>query len=201
MQPRGDARLRVCSLGIDVDRAFYSKILGRIKLNGHRAGVALLCCWLALWTLSVIASESDVSPSAPSIVVTGLRLEPAAPPPETLCRLWVTLRNDGSEAASWLHFRLRLNGHVIRTYDEDVFMHSLPPGEEKEIRLFNVWSSETGRSAAAQDRLEVELTLQEASWVEIRAASPETEGEEVWTPLGAVPGLPSSLRRVFGGGG
>ncbi len=154
---------------------------------------------VAMWAGAVGASEPETPLPEPSIVLTGLRLEPKVPPPGTLCQVWVTLRNDGSHTASWLHFRLRLNGQIIPTYEDDVFMHSLAAGEEQEIRLFNVWSSETGRPPGPQGRLEVELTLEEATWIEIQAASPETDGEEVWTPIGAVAGLPSALRRVLGG--
>ena len=68
------------------------------------------------------------------------------------------------------------------------------PGMSQEIRLFNVWSSETGRPPAVDGRLEVEVVLEAATWVEIEVS--EDGGAESWTPKGPIPGLPSSLRRV-----
>lgn len=162
------------------------------------------CRWpwifLALWgvaslTLGLAAEESSSSKPVPaSLVLTDLRLDPSSPDPDTLCKLWVTIRNDTDQVASLLHLRVRLNDQDVGRYASDSFVVRVDPGTSQEVRLFNVWSSETGRPPASDGRLEAEVTLEAATWVEIDA--PKDGGPEVWTPSGPVPGLPASLRRL-----
>lgn len=147
------------------------------------------------FVLGVSAEESSSHESPPpSLVLTDLRLDPPSPSPETLCKLWVTIRNDTEQVASLLHLRVLLNGREVGRYASDSFVVRLDPGTSREVRLFNVWSSETGRPPTADGRLEVEVVLEAATWVEVEG--PKSEGSEVWTPKGPVPGLPSSLRRL-----
>lgn len=194
-------------MGIDMESATSLVRPRRIEPRAVFAAAALAVALVAALMSAPAVAVPETPPQAvdtetPAVVITGLRLDPASPGPNTLCRLWVTLRNDGPHTVSWLHFRLRLNGQPIATYEGDVFMEPVSAGQEREIRLFNLWSSETGRPPGPEGRLEVELTLEAATWVDITTPDVGAEGpggEEVWTPLGVVPGLPSSLHRVFGG--
>jgi hypothetical protein len=65
----------------------------------------------------------------------------------------------------------------------------LPPEEVTEVRLYNFWTTETGRPAPADGRLAVAVELTEAHWYRI---AEDDEGVEVWTPLEPVSGLPSA---------
>lgn len=193
-RPRREAAPRSC---IEPDPC-----LGPAAKPRSRYMAILGCLLIGLLAASTWAGAASEQRSVPTLELTGLRVDPSPPTPDTLCRLWVTLRNDGDEAASLLHFKVRINGHVIDSYEEDAFVVALAPGNEQEIRLFNFWSEEAGRPAAAAGKFEIEVILEEASWVEIESS---TNGEaarveeETMTPLGPVPGLPSTLRRVFEG--
>lgn len=145
--------------------------------------------------LGLQAEDSPAPEPVPaSLVLTDLRLEPSSPGPDTLCKLWVTIRNNTDQVASLLHLRVRLNGQDVGRYASDSFVVRLDPDTSQEVRLFNVWSSETGRPPTADGRLEVEVVLEAATWVDVEGL--KSEGSEVWAPKEPVPGLPSSLRRV-----
>lgn len=150
-------------------------------------------------TSTETASGSETAPGSEatpaSLVLTDLRLDPPSPGPDTLCKVWVTIRNNTDEVASLLHWRVHLNGQDVGRYSSDRWVVRLDPGTSQEVRLFNVWSSETGRPPAVDGRLEMEVVLEAATWVEIEDSA--DGGTESWTPKGPVPGLPSSLRRVM----
>jgi hypothetical protein len=125
---------------------------------------------------------------APAVAVKAIAVDPSDPGADTLCRLTVTLDNHGERTASLFGFRVTVGGVELPVYERELFAFPVPAGESAELPLFNFWSTETGRPAPAGGKLEVEVTLLEAQWVEI-----ETEDEaEVWTPVGPVPGLPST---------
>lgn len=108
--------------------------------------------------------------------------------PETLARLTVKIANRGEKTASALAFTVTVAGHDLPVYDRQVFLKSIPAGETTELALYNFWTGETGRPAPAGGKLEVEVTLREARWMEVS----EEDGAEVWTPVGEVEDLPSS---------
>ena len=136
-------------------------------------------------TISVaIAAEA---PSRP-LTLEAVRIEPASPRPDTLCHLTVTLRNAGAQAASSLEFAVKINGQELPAYKQRLYLTPVGPGTARELHLFNFWSTETGRPAPADRRLNVEVTLARASW----ARKTARDGAEVWTPAGEVPGLPVS---------
>lgn len=112
--------------------------------------------------------------------------------PETLARLTVKLANRGEKIASNLVFDVTVAGHELPVYRNQVFLKAVPAGETVELPLYNFWTSETGRAAPADGKLEVAVTLREARWVE----RTEEEGVQVWTPVGEVAGLPSSASTV-----
>lgn len=150
--------------------------------------------WIPIAALSlalaaaVTAQEPAAETKKPLVTVEAVTVEPSSPGPDTLCRLRVTLRNAGEKTASLLGFAVEVAGHELPIYEKELYAFPVPPGETAELRLFNFWSSETGREAPEDGRLTVEVTLKEAQWVKIETV----EDVETWTPLGAVPGLPSS---------
>lgn len=133
-------------------------------------------------------AAADEAPTA-TVSVEAVVVEPPQLGPDTLCRLKVLLRNRGPRIASQLGFAVRIDGRELPVYRNQLFMFPVRPGSEPaELRLYNFWSTETGRPMPPDGELTVEVTLQEAQWMDIR----DEEGVEVWEPLGAVPGLPSS---------
>ncbi len=135
-------------------------------------------------------AESRAKP-APLVTVEEIVVEPGAPGADTLCRLRVKLKNSGDRIASQLGFTVRINGKDLPVYGNQLFMYPLEPGAVSELKLYNFWSTETSRPMPADGRLELEVELKEAQWMDI---STDAEGVEVWTPLGAIEGLPVSAR-------
>ena len=142
---------------------------------------------LLLTTGAAVPAEAP----KPTLTLEAVKVEPAAPRPDTLCHLTVTLKNAGGERASNLEFVVKVNGQELAAYQKRLYLTPVEPGATRELRLFNFWSTETGRPAPADGRLKVEVTLARAAWV--RKAT--RDGAEVWAPAGEVPGLPASRAR------
>ena len=73
-------------------------------------------------------------------------------------------------------------------------MQRLDPGKTATVRLYNFWTTETGRTAPADGKYRVEVTLTAARWYEIATK----DGVEEWTPQGPVPGLPVTATATVG---
>ena len=102
------------------------------------------------------------------------------------------IRNAGDKIASRLGFAVSLNGQDLGVYGNQIFMYPVPPGASEEIALYNFWTTESSRGMPADGKLEVRVTLREATWTTV-ATETDDEGEiEVWTPIGPVENLPSS---------
>lgn len=137
------------------------------------------------------AAAAGAQPPAPApppspLALEEVAIEPAAPAADTLCKLRVKVKNGGDRVASRLAFEVTLNGKALPVYANQLYLQNLPPGQVSEVRLYNFWTTETGRPAPADGKLTVEVALKEATWVEVRTE----EGVEVSRPLGPVPGLP-----------
>ena len=135
--------------------------------------------------------EAATPPSPPPLVVETVTVTPERPAADTLYQLRVTLRNRGERIASQLAFRVTVAGQELPVYRNQLFMEAVPPGETFEVRLYNFWSSETGRAFPSDGRLPVEVALTEATWYSIRDVEEEGETIEEWSPLEPVAGLPS----------
>jgi hypothetical protein len=146
----------------------------------------LLAVVLALTAAAAAAQEAPATPPPAPLAIAEVAIEPAAPGPETLCKLRVKVRNEGPQIASRLAFEVKLNGQPLAVYANQLYLQNLPPGEVSEVRLYNFWTTETGRPLPKDSKLTVEVALKEASWVEVKTE----EGVEVSRPLGTVPGLP-----------
>lgn len=141
---------------------------------------------LALMLLAAPLALAQEEGKKPSLILESVKIEPASPKAETLCRLSVTLRNPSDRRASGMEFAVKVNGREIPAYKDRLYLVPIEPGASKEIQLFNFWSSESGRPAPADGKLAVEVTLRRASWMSKEAK----DGAEVWTPLGLADGLP-----------
>ena len=143
--------------------------------------------------LAVTAASAD----EPEVVLEGFEVTPAAPGPETLCRLTATVRNDGGRAAYSFGFDVELNGVALPVYEKQLFLQVIEAGETSVVALYNFWTSETGRPAPADGRLEVLVRLREARWVDVSEVEEDGETVEVWTPAGDVSGLPQTASRTL----
>jgi len=143
-------------------------------------------CLLLLPLLLGGAATIRAEAPKPALTLEAVKVEPASPRPDTLCHLAVTLKNAGTQRASALEFVVKVNGQELPAYKKRLYLVPVEPGATRELRLFNFWSTETGRPAPANGKLNVEVTLARASWAQKAARY----GAEVWTPQGEVPGLP-----------
>ena len=148
--------------------------------------------FLILLLSLAVAGVAQESKPAPGLTLEAVKVDPASPGPDTLCKLSVTIKSAGAKTASALGFRVKVDGKELAVYRNELFFRPVPPGNPAgsttEIKLHNFWSSETGRPFPAGGRMTVEVTLVEARWMDVKTES----GAEVWTPVGAVEGLPVS---------
>lgn len=147
--------------------------------------------WLfAAVSLGALAIAIPALAQTPPVVVEKVTVVPTHElAPDVLCRLEVTLRNSDARIASQLGFKVTVNEQDLLVYGNQLFMYPVQPGASTTIPLYNFWSTETSRPPPADGKLVVEVALTEAQWMDI---STDAEGVEVWKPLGAVDGLPSS---------
>lgn len=152
-----------------------------------KSAAALALAVLAAAGLAARAAEEKPAAPASPLAIEAIEIEPKEPGADTLCRLRVKVRNDGPRHASSLAFAVTVGGHPLSVYRNQLFMYALAPGASTEVRLYNFWTTETGRPAPADGKLAVEVALTEARWLKIGT---DAEGVEVWEPLEPVPGLP-----------
>jgi hypothetical protein len=135
------------------------------------------------------APAGDAADTTPRLALTAVAVTPPAPGIDTLCQLRVEIANRGEQPASMLAFRVSLDGQPLPVYANQLYMQELPAGQTSEVRLYNFWTTETGRPAPADGAITVEVVLTEAQWMKI---AEDEEGVETWTPLAPVEGLPVS---------
>lgn len=141
---------------------------------------------LLLAALLLSPARAQEKPAPPAVTIEAVKVEPAAPGPDTLCRLSVSLKSSGDRVASAFEIAVKVDGREIPSSKGRLYLQPLEPGKTGEIRLPNFWSTEAGRPAPQDGRLAVEVVLVGASWMERESR----DGAEVWRPLGPVPGLP-----------
>ena len=124
----------------------------------------------------------------PALTLESVKVDPASPGPDTLCRLSVTLHSSGAKTASALAFRVKVDGRELPVYRNELFFRPVAAGAAAEVRLHNFWSNETGRPFPTSGKMTVEVTLAEAKWMDVKTEN----GAEVWTAAGPIEGLPVS---------
>jgi hypothetical protein len=162
----------------------------RFRRAATLASAALL---LALAATSATAAPKEGVPKAPLSIVK-VTVTPPDAAADTLCKLSVDLANGGDRIASQLAFTVKVNGRELPVYKNQLFMQRLDPGKTTTLKLYNFWTSETSRPAAADGKYEVEVSLVAAKWYQIG----DDKGTEVWTPLDPVPVLPVSAKATVG---
>jgi hypothetical protein len=149
--------------------------------------------------LTAQEQSAGTGDQASPLRVESLRITPERPGSDTLCQLTLRLHNSGAKPMYAFALDVTLNGAPLPIYERQLFLQAVRAGETAELRLFNFWTTETGRARPADGRLVVEVRVREALWLDITtepaepspgAADGEREMVEVWTPAGEVPGLP-----------
>ncbi len=157
---------------------------------------ALAVLWAAATSTLAAQKTAEVKPSnssargdVPLLVLEALDINPANPGPKTLCKLRVRIRNKGGQAATSFLFRVHINGQSLPIYKNYMYLQTIAPGTDGEIQLFNFWTTESARPIPKDGRLEVEVFLQEARWVDVKKEGNVTQ----YRLQGNVPNLPISL--------
>ena len=135
-------------------------------------------------------ADAPAASPGPALAIESVAVTPSAPGPDTLCQLRVKIHNlrQGDRQASAFGFDVKLNGRALPVYAKQLYLQTVPAGAASELRLFNFWTTESGRPAPADGKLKVEVTLREGRWVEL-----SRDGKaDVWTPAGPIEGLPVS---------
>lgn len=135
--------------------------------------IAIACCFLA----GALVSRVD----AADVRVEAIMVKPASPAPSALCELKVLLKNSGSHSASYFRFEVKVADKSLPVYKVYTYAIPIDPGASSELALFNFYSPAEGKT------FEVQVTLLEAQWVDVKK-----EGKSsTTTPAGAVAGLPT----------
>lgn len=143
-------------------------------------------------------AAEDAAKAPPVLTLEAIEIEPSDPGVDTLCQLRVTVENIAERPVTALAFDVEIGGTKLPVYDRQLFLETLPPGKTTEIRLYNFWTTETGRPAPKDGKLVLRVVLREAQWVEL---STEEDGTEVWDLGEQVPGLPVEVKLEVGLGG
>ncbi len=158
----------------------------------RRTWIPLVCTWF----LAVLAPAGGWA-QQPEVVLESIAITPAEPGRETLCRLDARVRNNGERAVYRFGFEVELNGKPLPAYKQQIFLQVIEAGASDVVSLYNFWTSETGRPAPLDGRLEVLVRLREAHWVDVSEIQEDGETIEVWTPFGEVAGLPQAVARTL----
>lgn len=143
----------------------------RAKRLGGVAGLAL-----SVWAgLAVVATAADVG-------VDAVIVSPTSPGPSSICTLKVRVKNGGAQAASNFRFKVKVDGQDLGLYDRQTFAVNVEAGKSDELALYNFYSP------AAPKSFDVQVTLVEAQWVQVKKDGANT----TTTPTGPVGGLPSA---------
>ncbi len=150
----------------------------------HRilTGLCTLALTFPLVAQLAVAEPAIAQSAEPRVDLQGVEISPENPVADTLCQLWVTIRNGGQRHASAFDFSVKVADQELPVYGNHTFLFPVAPGESRRIRLFNFWSSETGRAFPADGNLKVEVTLLRAGWFD----RSDTDDEITWTFAGDV---------------
>ncbi|MGA2610368.1 MAG: CARDB domain-containing protein [Halobacteriota archaeon] len=108
-------------------------------------------------------------------------VKPTSPGPSALCELKVRLTNSGSRSVSNFRFNVKIDGQNVPEYKVYTYAVNIDPGTTGELALNHFYNPPEAKA------FEVQVTLVEAQWVEVKKDGPNT----TTTPSGAVAGLPT----------
>jgi len=137
---------------------------------------------IALSLTPLLAGAFVSRASAADVTVDAIVVKPASPAPSALCELKVRLKNSGSRSVSFFKINVKIDGQDVPVYKLYNYILNIDPGATAELALNNFYSPAQAKA------FEVQVTLVEAQWVEVKK-----DGLNVTTtPSGAVAGLPTS---------
>lgn len=157
----------------------------------NRIASGLLIAALALPSGATSAAEPPAAPLA----LEGLTVTPENPAADTLCHLTVKVRNRSDRAVTALAFTVEVAGKELTVYKSQLYLQAFPPNATTELRLYNFWTSETGRPAPPDGKLPLKVTLREARYLTLTTAE---NGDETWQLGEPVAGLPLVISKVVG---
>jgi hypothetical protein len=137
---------------------------------------------IALCLATLLAGAFVSRADAADVRVEAIVIKPASPGPSALCELKVRLKNNGSRSVSFFRFNVKIDGQDVPVYKLDTYALNIDPGTVGELALHNFYSPPQAKA------FEVQVTLVEAQWVEVKKDGPNT----TTTPSGAVAGLPTA---------
>jgi hypothetical protein len=135
---------------------------------------------LALSVAPLLAGAFVSRADAADVRVEAIMIKPASPGPSALCELKVRLKNAGSRSVSYFRFSVKIDGQDVPVYKLYTYAVNIGPGAAGELALNNFYSPAEARA------FEVQVTLVEAQWVDVKKDGTST----TTTPSGVVAGLP-----------
>lgn len=136
---------------------------------------------IALCLAALLAGAFVSRADAADVRVDTIVVKPASPGPSALCELKVRLKNGGSRSVSYFRFNVKIDGQDVPVYKLYTYVVNIDPGASSELALNNFYSPAEAKA------FEVQVTLVEAQWVEVKKDGTNT----TTTPSGAVAGLPT----------
>jgi|CXWL01.1.fsa_nt_gi hypothetical protein len=147
-----------------------------------------------LSALLLATAGAGAEPPPSPLALEAVLVTPESPAADTLCRLTVKVSNRSDRPVTALAFTVSLGDHELPVYRNQIYLQAFPPGTTTELRLYNFWTSETGRPAPGSGVLPVKVTLREAKYVTVTKAE---NGDETWQLGEAVGGLPVVVEKVL----
>lgn len=147
---------------------------------------------LLVFSLLLAATAAQGAETGPVLVLDELTVTPEKPRADTLCQLRVKVRNTSDRTVTALAFTVTVAGQELAVYGNQLYLQAFPPGATTELRLYNFWTSETGRPAPQDGKLPIRVTLREAQFVTVAKAP---NGDETWDLGDKVPGLPVTVEK------
>jgi len=140
----------------------------------------------------LLATASAPAAGAADVAVAAVIVEPASPGVSAICGLRVRLKNSGTGAISNFRFAVKVDGQDVTLYKTHSYAVNIDAGKTDELALYNF------HSPAAAKAFDVQVTLLEAEWVQVKREGTTT----TTTPTGSVTGLPvaGSLTVKMSGG-
>lgn len=148
----------------------------------------------ALLLPSSSPAAETAKPTPPTLAIVAVTATPTDAGADTLCQLRVDVANKGDRIASELAFAVKVNGHDLPVYRNQLFMQRLDSGKTTTVRLYNFWTTETGRPTPTDGKYRIEVTLLNAKWYDIAVK----DNLEEWTPRDPVSNLPTTATTTVG---